>query len=97
MESDSLDFIHLFKQANERHSLKQMYKIWLSKRQLEDGENMYGVHYMEAVADKEKRQAVLKKLSPQAYALVSVLRHRFGLRYKVNPKEPTSPLAMEDV
>lgn len=97
MESDSLDFIHLFKQANERHSLKQMYKIWLSKRQLEDGENMYGVHYMEAVADKEKRQAVLKKLSPQAYALVSVLRHRFGLRYKVNPEEPTSPLAMEDV
>ncbi|MBO7448642.1 hypothetical protein J6U78_10005 [bacterium] len=97
MESDSLDIIHLFKQANERHSLKQMFKVWLSKRQLEDGENMYGVHYMEAVADKEKRQAVLKKLSPQAYALVSVLRHRFGLRYKINPEEPTSPLAMEDV
>ena len=97
MESDSLDIIHLFKQANERHSLKQMFKVWLSKRQLEDGENMYGVHYMEAVADKDKRQAVLKKLSPQAYALVSVLRHRFGLRYKINPEEPTSPLAMEDV
>ena len=97
MESDSLDIIHLFKQANERHSLKQMFKVWLSKRQLEDGENMYGVHYMEAVADKEKRQAVLKKLSPQAYALVSVLRHRFGLRYKIDPNEPTSPLAMEDV
>ena len=97
MESDSLDIIHLFKQANERHSLKQMFKVWLSKRQLEDGENMYGVHYMEAVADKEKRQAVLKKLSPQAYALVAVLRHRQGLRYKINPEEPTSPLAMEDL
>ncbi|MBO7542847.1 hypothetical protein J6T93_02925 [bacterium] len=96
MESDSLDIIHLFKQADEKHSIKQMFRHWLSKKQLEDGENMYGVHYMEAVSDPKKRQAVLKKLSPQAYALVSVLRNCKGLRYKADPENPDSPLAMHD-
>lgn len=97
MANDSIDFIHLFKLANERHDITQMYRQWLSKKQLADGENMYGVHYMEVIADSAKRKAVLKKLSPQAYALVAVLRNSRGLRYKTDPESPDSPLAMKDL
>lgn len=97
MANDSLDIIQLFKLAGEKHSLKDMFAHWLTKDQLADGENMHGVYYMDAVTDPKKRAAVIKKLSPQAYALLAVLRNCRGLRYKVNPEIPSSPLAMLDM
>lgn len=96
MANASVDFIHLFKKAGEKHSLRNMFRHWLSKEQLSDGENMLGVHYMDAVSNPAKRAAVLKKLSPQAYALLAVLRNCRGQRYKINPEAPSSPLAMLD-
>ncbi|MBR5623544.1 hypothetical protein IKW72_00855 [bacterium] len=96
MANASVDFIHLFKKAGEKHSLKNMFRHWLSKEQLADGENMLGVHYMDAVSNPAKRAAVLKKLSPQAYALLAVLRNCQGLRYKIDPEAPSSPLSMLD-
>ena len=96
MANATVDFIHLFKKAGERHSLRNMFRHWLTKEQLEDGENMLGVHWMDAVSNPAKRAAVLKKLSPQAYALLAVLRNCRGQRYKINPESPSSPLAMLD-
>ena len=95
MVAKPFDFVQLLRNVAERRDITRMYRFWLTEEEMNSGDNMLAIHYVEALKDPKKRAAVFKKLSLQAKTLVGVLLHYKNRYSRSTNVTPTSPLDLQ--